>query len=515
MTRKTVYSMGFVALFLLFFQTAQAKVYHIGASWTSDENSVPAILFHALSAGDDRIFLWTKNEDEYQELRCSRKMFHGKWAYDLKLIEQSEKERMQFSHPSISWSSKSGRRDENATLSIPERVYQALSNAYAKKEQPGFSKRELPSGIQFSIYDGNLFLSYKDRDQIFLSFEKLKLDEVAVDWEMENPWYPETLRVGTPLYNFIRDGDRLVEDSSNRQSLFELEKWSNVGPNDILVLRSFNAYGTSLDKGDVQIQETGVKYFLIHEGRGLVELALEPLLNSFIMGAGKVGLQPTVEIFMALSSNEELSKRLHNDWLAVWDSTKGTGYSLYDIFDKAAEGDVVRSLKAVVRIPFNGADLGLTLANKVLSLPFELLKSGYTVMEDVFIEDQDDALLKRIEANNAYEIIDMKLHGKKVQGWANFHRLDWVAYYFTSANKTYGVNGKWQLIRIENERYFYSEIKLNGEDLVFIGTVDGDFDIDIEGKILPKAAFDALASTKTLSITSVRRAAVGWFHFDD
>lgn len=186
------------------------------------------------------------------------------------------------------------------------------------------------------------------------------------------------VRVGSPLYNSLRDIRRNVRElnpdaaAQHIDAILEVERFENVGPNTLLIIR-----GAAIQKGELHFNDTGIKYYLYRETTGLAELVFEPAYNTAELLMVKNGVQPVVDVIAALASDVSMSDRLEDDALAIWDSARGPAYAVLDIPDQLSDGDVFRATKAVVRIPFSVLDLGLTLGNKIFRLPFDLLKTGF------------------------------------------------------------------------------------------------------------------------------------------
>ncbi len=186
------------------------------------------------------------------------------------------------------------------------------------------------------------------------------------------------VRVGSPLYNSLRDMRRNVRElnpdaaAQHIDAILEIEKFGNVGPNTLLIIR-----GAAIQKGELHFNETGIKYYLYREATGLMELVFEPTYNMAELLVVKNGIQPVVDVITALASDVSMSDRLEDDALAIWDSARGPAYAVLDIPDQLSHGDVFRATKAVVRIPVSILDLGLTLGNKITRLPFDIFKTSF------------------------------------------------------------------------------------------------------------------------------------------
>ena len=150
------------------------------------------------------------------------------------------------------------------------------------------------------------------------------------------------IRVGSPLYNFLRDLGRSMESENitflNTTNMTDLGKallqvdseYENLEPNSFLILK-----GAQFLKGNIYIPFSGTKakYYLYRESLGLVELLAESVLNGITVLQGRAMGQPVAATLSAILSNASLGQRLENNALAIWESSKAPVYAFLDLFN--------------------------------------------------------------------------------------------------------------------------------------------------------------------------------------
>ena len=211
------------------------------------------------------------------------------------------------------------------------------------------------------------------------------------------------IRVGSPVYNFLRDIGRnstyLTTDPDHNmwklgRMLPDPYSFKNIGPNSLLVIKGGRLYkGERPYKGIEGNPSPGPEqavFLLWREGKGLCELVGESLVNGVVLTLGRSVAQPLESTISTILSDAGLYQRLSNDALAIWESSQAPLYAFVDVVHKAQEGQMTRSVKGMVRIPFSIADLGLVIGNKLLTLPFNIAKSMIDGLADHFSDDSDN-----------------------------------------------------------------------------------------------------------------------------
>ncbi len=195
------------------------------------------------------------------------------------------------------------------------------------------------------------------------------------------------VKVGSPTYYFLKDIARTLNSDENL--IPAIDSFQNLGPNSLLIIENQKLFDLSIGKVSVPLDDGG-RYFLYQESMGLVELVEETVSNSVVLTVGRSISQPIAGILASLASDRTLLERLENDALAIWESGHAPMYAFLDMLSKAKEGELTRSARGLVRIPFAIADLGLVVGNKILTLPFDVMKNTLNGVLQHFAPDGKD-----------------------------------------------------------------------------------------------------------------------------
>ena len=190
------------------------------------------------------------------------------------------------------------------------------------------------------------------------------------------------------------------------------------------------------------------------------------------------------EIYNALES-DSICESFRNSGLAVWDASRGTVYAAVDIFSELSEGDVARAVKALIRVPLSGAQLGVTVATKAVRLPFDLTMSAVSGIRSLFVDDNaetgtrdlDETLKQKIIDNNTYDAVIHFGSGRSSrtpetwQGITVFYPRNNDAVFIFNPQEPWR-SYQWRVIG----SYFVARIeKAPGEVYTLLGNIDGIF----------------------------------------
>ncbi len=224
----------------------------------------------------------------------------------------------------------------------------------------------------------------------------------TVTLESEFPKGSVILRVGSPIYNLLRNGIRNMRANGEDiggvgKTILVAENLPGVGPNSLLIFE----FGVIGGRGFVKVDDVhsfltqphapgccgDIKTYLLDQGLGLAEIILEDGLLYPIMGADQVSSVTLQEIVSAVK-DPSIVQRFVNSGVSIWDAVKGPGYAAYGVYQEASEGDITRSLKSAIRIPISIFFLGSTIVNKTVRLPIDLVNSGIRKLIDLFSDEE-------------------------------------------------------------------------------------------------------------------------------
>ncbi len=155
------------------------------------------------------------------------------------------------------------------------------------------------------------------------------------------------------------------------------------------VLLNINRYG-EIHKGDVfyvdvRTSKNNEKYVFVRAlsvternwlvDQGVIaplEIIVESALGAIILGCDLFVLFP--ELGSAVT-NESVTGAYVDSGQAIWEAFQSPFFDLYDSGRRLSEGDVMRSVKALTRVPISVIYFGETVALKVIRLPIDIVKS--------------------------------------------------------------------------------------------------------------------------------------------
>lgn len=362
--------------------------------------------------------------------------------------------------------------------------------------------------------------------------EQGKEETGYVSFLMEKPGDTLVLRVGSPIYNRFRNIIRNEMDTKGHSTnafanlILKLEEIDGVGPNTLVVFKRDRGISTIYEAHNHEKELSGWKVYLYDQGKGWVEIVLEDGgIYTVIMPLNSVIILPTYEIYNALTSNS-IGNRYKNSGLAIWDETKGIGYAVIDIPMELVEGDIARSLKALIRVPLMGVQLGGTLASKTVRLPVDFVMSAVFGFRSIFFDNTQlsrDERVALIMDNNKYDV-SLTFGNIQVEGEANFGH----PYALAKESNYIQLDGKRILMEwtvFDNKDpfltgFFGAIVTYQKKQLLFLGKIDGMHDIDIKGDIIQLQEPVTLESESILNYfkkydSAIGYSVIGTFHFDD
>ena len=373
-----------------------------------------------------------------------------------------------------------------------------------------------------------------------LTGERNYLSSEKVGWDVEGSVSDElkALRVGSPRCNFAKDIKRVVayiEGStpgieSNARELFRVESWVNVKPNTLF---GFTFDGRLVILEFENAHPNTFKEYMVSQGKGILELPVQITLDLGLAAFGQCLLQPFTEVGTAVISSEPLHVRWTNDAKSLGESVTSFYHTAYDLGDKASQGDIMRSLKAIARLPINVVDLTLKTANKTIALPFDLIRTSIDGLLKKDLSAQEEVKQTIIE-NSDYDV-EMNIANEYFSGF-------WSAYdgslTLKGAENTLPVrisnlNAKWNVeiwntvnwngSKVEKARFIarIDNLKQNyiaSGSYLLVGEVDGTIDVEIRGYVLPLDEGIKIVGRNlpyNVYINALEKRNIGRFYFND
>lgn len=211
------------------------------------------------------------------------------------------------------------------------------------------------------------------------------------------------LRVGSPAYNFARNLLRNIRDVNNKvltrteRAILMAESLPGVGPNSLLLFSTDEGGGVHVRTARSDLSGQGYPKgdfhtYILDQSIGLGEIIVEDgIVYPLLSGIQLVGM-PFHEILSA-ALGKSTGQRFINSGKAVVETALGPVYAVIDVCSQASEGDFVRSLKAVLRLPFSIFSFGTTVATKAIRLPVDIIVSVIRLGINAFSGDNLDVAL--------------------------------------------------------------------------------------------------------------------------
>lgn len=338
---------------------------------------------------------------------------------------------------------------------------------------------------------------------------------------IEGPdFYPKAdvlVRVGGPFFNYHRNKARNRIDAGEKLNDFQravlnIEEKRGVYPGTPLIFSQ-------------EIDEEGQPHLVIYEalydksigGRiftGQIEAQWDNQGSYLFLDLWAPGILFS-EIVNAVES-DSIGKRYRNSGLAIWDASTGIVYSGIDVFRHLYDLDVTRAESAGARIFHNGVQLGITVLGKTLRFPIDLVMSaingsGSLTFDGENDEEGDRKLMQHVIDDNDYDF-DLTLDGMVVVGEATFREDNKGSISLNTGEK---FDFDWISVHTPSIELFTARFTYDGKSYVCVGEIDGLFDIDIEGVILPEKDFERLQFENQLSLQEIKDSVIGKFRFDD
>ena len=341
-------------------------------------------------------------------------------------------------------------------------------------------------------------------------------------------------KIGSPGFNLSKDFGRILADiekdfpaHEKYWDIYNVHQWRNITPHSMIGMSSSGKiYVLEFEHTSV----SSVKEYFIDQGKGFCELVVEVYRDVMFCGGYQGLIQPVLEIETSLASDTPLHVRWTKDVESLGESATSFYNTFYDFGDKASKGDVMRSLKAIARLPINVVDISLKTANKTIALPFDLIRTSIDALleEDL---NSEQKVMKTIVENNDYDV-ELTLNGDKFGGYAWFNPVPndlsttiQADSHLTliSENKEErlaNLTGHW---RVEfpgelNGTRFISQWNILGKPYLFVGEVDGQIDVEIKGYILELEKGVAILGQvlpAPIYYERLEEEAVGKFYFND
>ena len=188
------------------------------------------------------------------------------------------------------------------------------------------------------------------------------------------------MRIGGVFHNMVKNSIRMKQGqgkplSETDRFILDLEKRDDIAPNDIVVISRDLADRPTLTKIIITNPEgmgaaTG---YLASQALGTLELAVEDL-GGYVCG-GLMMTQPFGVLPGELNDafeNKTVFQRYADSGLVLWDTAKATAYAVVEIPVQLARGDIMRSIKAATRVPFELGHGLLHFTWKIIRLPIDI-----------------------------------------------------------------------------------------------------------------------------------------------
>jgi len=247
---------------------------------------------------------------------------------------------------------------------------------------------------------------------------------------------------------------------------------------------------------------TGVKGFFYKNGLAFTELLIESIVVYGQMTTRLFTTQTIDEVINAFMSLPE-STPFENTGRGLLDSLLGIPSAFIDIFQKLFEGDPIRSLKAVVRVPFAAVQFSGMTFNKTLRAPVDGVKQiVFAIKGDPSeVRDEEDEITilrkklgieKEVPSHSISELKEMIIENNNDGGY----EVEEVDYMFDMDSFSFEEGGKgsylsrgverpitWDIIPFEH--IIYAQYEQSNSGYVMVAS-----DIEIQNFIVVRFAYD-------------------------